>query len=348
MQELINKQAMPSRVRYGSVLLIHSFCIDIKIVIYIPSFYIHLSDYMLKCHYMGLYTRITTLNEYYKRVFGAKVYKLALSLSGTCPNRDGSKGVGGCIFCSESGSGDFAAPVTQLEDAIKRLGDKATGRYVAYLQSFTNTYRPIKQLREHIEPLLRRSDVVGIAIATRGDCISEDTLEYLIDLNSRTHLTLELGLQSVNDDTAKDINRCCSYIEFKRGYDLLKVHNIRVCIHIMNGLPNENREDMIRTAQEVRRLQPHSVKIHCTHVIEGTVLADRYLKGEYTPMSFEDYIDVTLAQLEIIGEDIVIERLTGDGKRSSLLAPLWTLDKKRVLNALNSRLIRIEPNNSEG
>ncbi len=206
--------------------------------------------------------KYNSITEYYKQTFGGRVYKLALDIGATCPNRDGSKGTGGCIYCSGAGSGDYATVFTQLDCAKSKLKDKKCGKYIAYFQSFSNTYMPVFKLKDRVKEVLQDSEICGISIATRPDCISSDMLEYLTQLNNVTHLVVELGLQSVSDKTLKVIGRGHTFEQFKECFDKLKANNIKVCVHIMDGLPYETESDMLKTAQIVSSMKAHSVKIH--------------------------------------------------------------------------------------
>lgn len=278
---------------------------------------------------------------YYRKTFGCNVYKLALDIGSNCPNRDGRLGVGGCIYCSGAGSGDYATVYNQLKVAKAKLNDKQCGKYIAYFQSFTNTYMPVNTLDGYVKEVLQDSEVCGISIATRPDCISEDMLEYLSELNKITHLVVELGLQTCNNKTLKLINRGHTYEDFLNCFGRLSAKSIKVCVHIMDGLPQESVEDMFATAKAVRLLMPHSVKIHSVYVPSGTILEEMYRKGEYKPLEMMEYIEIVAKQLDILGEDIYIERLTGDGERNSLVAPEWTLHKRYFLNNLNKYLSKM-------
>lgn len=282
--------------------------------------------------------KYNSITEYYKQTFGGRVYKLALDIGATCPNRDGSKGIGGCIYCSGAGSGDYATVFTQLDFAKSKLKDKKCGKYIAYFQSFSNTYMPVSKLKDCAQEVLQDSEICGISIATRPDCISAEMLEYLTQLNNTTHLVVELGLQSVSDKTLKVIERGHTFEQFKECFDKLKENNIKVCVHIMDGLPYETESDMIKTAQIVSSMKPHSVKIHCTYVPFGTKLHEMYERGEYKPLEMDEYIDILAKQLFILDKEIYIERLTGDGDRKTLVAPKWTLHKRYFLNMLNKHL----------
>lgn len=286
--------------------------------------------------------RFNNISEYYRSVFGGRVYKLSLDIGATCPNRDGTIGCGGCIFCSGKGSGDFAEVDMQLGKAVELLGEKASGKYIAYFQSFTNTYMPVERLSEYVDKALAFTGVVGVSISTRPDCITREMYDYLSALNERTHLVIELGMQTTKDSTLKIINRGHNFECFKVAFNELKRRNIKVCVHIMNGLPSENREDMLENIRVVSRLKPHSVKLHCTYVVEGTALCDMYRKGEFDVMTFEEYIDILVEQIRLLDKSIYIERLTGDGDRRTLIAPLWTLSKRYFLNSLDKKLIELD------
>lgn len=282
--------------------------------------------------------KYNSITEYYKQTFGGRVYKLALDIGSTCPNRDGSKGTEGCIYCSGAGSGDYATVFTQLDCAKSKLKNKKCGKYIAYFQSFSNTYMPVSKLKDCAQEVLHDSEICGISIATRPDCISAEMLEYLTQLNNTTHLVVELGLQSVSDKTLKVIGRGHTFEHFKECFDKLKANNIKVCVHIMDGLPYETENDMLKTAQIVSSIKPHSVKIHCTYVPFGTKLHEMYERGEYKPLEMDEYIDILAKQLCILDKQIYIERLTGDGDRKTLVAPKWTLHKRYFLNMLNKHL----------
>ena len=267
--------------------------------------------------------------------------KVALNAGFTCPNIDGSKGYGGCTYCSETGSGDFAGDpndsiMRQFEEVRHRMHKKwREGKYMPYFQAHTNTYAPIAVLRDRFECVLRQPNVVGISIATRADCLSDDVIEYLTELHNRTYLIVELGLQSVFDATGERINRCHTYAEFLYGYNKLKERGINICVHLIDGLPGENKEMMIESARRVGELFPHCVKLHLLHILEGTVLAKEYKEGKITPLTKDEYVDIIVSQLEVIPKEVVIQRLTGDGSRESLLAPIWSLKKFEVLNAID-------------
>lgn len=282
-----------------------------------------------------------------KRKFGAKTVKISLNGGFTCPNIDGSKGRGGCTYCSSSGSGDFAGdPLLSISEqfsAGKKLLEAKWGSdvfYIPYFQANTNTYAPLPRLRQLFEEALSQENVVGLAVSTRPDCISEETADYLAELSKRTYLTVELGLQTVHDDTAGKINRCHSFEDFLIGFEMLKSRGINVCVHVINGLPGETREMMLETVRRVSELGIHGIKIHLLHIIRGTKMAEQYLRGEFRAMDMEEYVETVCDQIEILPKEVIIERLTGDGAKDSLIAPLWSRDKKNVLNSIDKELRR--------
>lgn len=287
--------------------------------------------------------RYHTLSFYNRTHFRTKIYKAVIDAGFTCPNIDGTKGTGGCIFC-DGGSGYFTngciSITEQLERERARIERKvADPQIIAYFQANTNTYADINTLRSYYKEA-EKFGVKGIAIATRGDCISPEIIELLRELS--VPVTVELGLQSAHDSTAELINRGHTYNEFLHGYKLLKSAGIRVCVHIINGLPHETPEMMLETAERLGQLCPDGVKIHLLHVIRGTKLAEMFQKGEYTPLTKEEYVDITVRQLELLPPDTVIERITGDGDKSKLLAPLWSMDKISVLGAIDVRQREID------
>lgn len=290
--------------------------------------------------------RYHTWNYHLRQTFGNKVMKLPVDAGFTCPNIDGTRGRGGCIYCSAAGSGDFAGSrrldtAAQLAEVRERFGGKWPGAwYLAYFQAFTNTYAPVAKLRERFEPALGVPGVVGIAVATRADCLPDDVVAYLEELSRRTWLVVELGLQSVHDGTARRINRCHDYGEFLAGYRKLRDAGLQVCVHLINGLPGEDRPMMLETARQVARLRPHSVKIHMLHILRGTRAAALYEAGRLPLPDRDEYVGIVCDQLELLPAETVIQRLTGDGKSEELIAPLWTGRKTVVLNEIDKELVR--------
>ncbi len=301
---------------------------------------------MDKFKYSADNKRYHTWNYHLRRKFGCKVFKVALNGGFTCPNIDGTKGYGGCTYCSGSGSGDFAGDpsqsiVNQFENVKARMLLKwHDAKYIPYFQAHTNTYAPAEILRARFEPVLAMEDVVGISIATRADALEEDALDYLSELNERTYLIVELGLQSVYDSTGERINRCHTYAEFLEGYEKLKRRGINVCVHLINGLPGETREMMIESARSVASLKPHCVKLHLLHVLKDTPMAAEYLNGGFELLTMEEYVSIIADQLELMPPETVIQRLTGDGCRDTLIGPLWSLKKFVVLNSIDKELLR--------
>ena len=289
--------------------------------------------------------RYHTFNYYLKNKYHNKVAKVSLNAGFTCPNRDGSKGIGGCIFCSNSGSGDFAGNAEksleqQFCDISKILQNKWPGcKYIAYFQANTNTYGPIEKIKSCIEPFLNKKDVVAISIATRPDCLEDDVLQYLSTLNSKCDLWIELGLQTIHYETGKIINRGHTYKEFLTGLKKLRQHKINVCVHIINGLPFETKEMMLQTVKEIGKLDIQALKIHMLYVIKNTKLYQLYLNSDFEMLSREDYIDLVTEQLSYLPDNIIIERLTGDGNVNDLIAPLWSIKKVTILNDIDKLMV---------
>lgn len=291
--------------------------------------------------------RYNTLNYYNKQNFGKKIYKAVIDLGLTCPNIDGSKGTGGCIFC-DGGSGYFTHGEVDIEAQLRLEKDRICSKYgdnaefTAYFQANTNTYAPVELLRKAYYTALQFSNVFGISIGTRADCLSDDIMVLLKELNSKTHLTVELGMQSCHENTISLINRCCSHEEFKKGYYKLKNTGIRTCLHVINGLPYESKDDMLETAKELALLRPNAVKLQMLHVIKGTKLADMYSNGEFKLLERDEYIDIIAHQLELLPPETVIERITGDGDKSKLIAPMWSADKIAVLGGIDKCLAELD------
>lgn len=287
--------------------------------------------------------RYHTWNYHLRHKFGCKVMKLALNAGFTCPNIDGTKGYGGCTYCS-GGSGDFAGDPSesiprQFEDIKEMMHHKwKDGKYMPYFQAHTNTYAPVDVLRRRFEGVLAKPDVVGISIATRADCLGDDVVEYLSELNDRTYLIVELGLQSVFDETGERINRCHTYSEFLEGYNRLKERGINICVHLIDGLPGETPDMMIESARKTGALMPHCVKLHLLHVLRGTAMAEELENGKFRLLERDEYVDIIVRQLEVLPPEIVIQRLTGDGARDTLIGPLWSLKKFEVLNAIDKTM----------
>lgn len=280
-------------------------------------------------------------NQYYRELFGEKAYKLSLDAGMTCPNRDGTLDTRGCIFCSAGGSGDFAqgaadSVAEQLDGAIARIAPKYSGgKYIAYFQAFTGTYAPLQRLREIFIPAAEDARIAGISIATRPDCLEDCKIGFLKELAKRKPVWVELGLQTVNEKTAKYIRRGYELPVFEDTLSRLKCAGIPVTVHIIVGLPGENRDDYIKCAEYLADRQVEGVKIQLLHVLRGTDLAADYEAGLFSTMERDDYIRTVVDMLELLPPDTVIHRLTGDGPRKILIAPQWSTDKKNILNLIH-------------
>ena len=285
-----------------------------------------------------------SLNEYYREIFGRKTAKISLDGGFTCPNRDGTCGDCGCLFCSAGGSGDFAENAAlsiteQVAQGKAQTSDKwKDPAYIAYFQAFTNTYAPVDELRRKYEEALACDGVEGISIATRSDCLPEDVLDLLEELNQKTKLWVELGLQTSDEDSAMRIRRGYPLSVFEKAVHDLAERNIPVVVHVILGLPGENRETILRTIECVNHLPIQGIKLQLLHVLSDSDLAEIYEAGNYTPLTKEEYIALVGDCIAHLREDIVIHRLTGDGDKNTLLAPLWSLRKRDVLNSLHKYL----------
>ena len=290
--------------------------------------------------------RYYTLNYFYKTKFNSKVFKVSLNGGFTCPNKDGSKGTGGCIYCSPSGSGDFAGNIK--DNLIKQFNEVRDimlkkwpdAKYIAYFQANSNTYGPVEELKEKYESVINLPGVIGISIATRPDCFNEEIYDYIEDLSKRTYLTIELGLQTIHEKTLDIINRGHTTKEFEDCYHELKKRNINVIVHIINGLPGETKEDMIETAKYLNNLKVDGVKIHMLHVTKNTKLAEMYEKEPFHILTKEEYIDIVISQLEYLNENIIIARITGDPVKEDLIEPQWLLKKFCVLNDIDKEMVK--------
>lgn len=284
--------------------------------------------------------RYHTLYYHNLRTFGGRVYKAVLNGGFTCPNIDGTKGVSGCAFC-DGGSGAFTHPTplqAQLRLEMERIHRRnPDARAIAYFQVHTNTYAPVERLQALYETALAHPAVCGLSIGTRPDCLPAEVLDYLAALNRRTCLTVELGVQTIHDLTAAQFNRGYDFAEFLEGYHALQERGIRTCLHIINGLPGETTEDMLETAEVLGKLRPQAVKIQLLHILAGTRYADLYRQDALGVMTQEAYVDTVVRQLELLPPETVVERITGDGEKSKLLAPLWSMDKIRTLGSIDKR-----------
>ncbi len=285
-----------------------------------------------------------SFNKYLKDKFGQKVYKISLDGGFTCPNRDGKIDTRGCIFCSKGGSGDFAESremsiTSQIENGKKRVKKKIKdGKYIAYFQAFTNTYAPVEILRQKYEEAINHPDIVALSIATRPDCLGDKVLKLLDEMNKIKPVFVELGLQTIHPKSAKYIRRGYDLDVYDKAVKDLKKIGVNIVVHVILGLPNESGEDMLETVKYVCESGANGIKLQLLHVIDGTDLAKDYEKGLFKTLEFDEYVNLIVKCVKIIPKDIVIHRLTGDGAKKDLIAPLWSADKKRVLNAINKAL----------
>ena len=284
-----------------------------------------------------------TLNQHYQETFGCKVYKLAIDAGFTCPNRDGTLGHRGCIFCSGEGSGEFAekgCSVTyQLEQAKRRVSAKIReGKYIAYFQAFTNTYAPVEHLRELYEEAIRQEDIVGLAIGTRPDCLSDEVVALLAQIHAIKHVSVELGLQTVHPKSIEYIRRGYDNAVYFDAVRRLKNAGIEVVTHIILGLPSETAEMAVQTTKAAVDAGTDGIKFHLLHVLRGTDLAEDYKAGQFSCLTLEEYGDWLQKCIAQLPNHITVHRITGDGAKRDLIAPLWSADKKRVLNYLNQIL----------
>ncbi len=301
-----------------------------------------------KFEYSNTNKRYYTYDFYLKNKFGCKVFKVPLDAGFTCPNRDGTIGIGGCIFCNSQGSGEFSGDSldgleTQFEKMKNVLHKKwPVAKYIAYFQAFTNTYAPLEILRKSFETFINVDNVVGISIATRPDCLPENILDYLENLSKKTELWVELGLQTINDKTAKLINRGYDYNVFLNAVKELRKRNINITVHIINGLPYETKKDMIDTIKSLSKLDIQGVKIHSLNILKNTELARLYLSTNFYIMSFEEYIDLLVEQLEHLRENIVVQRISGDAIPSELIEPKWSINKRNIANSLDKKMSMLD------
>lgn len=287
--------------------------------------------------------KYTTLNNYLKERFGEKVYKIALNGGFTCPNRDGKIDTRGCIFCSKGGSGDFAESpdltiTEQIENGKKRLEKKIkNGKYIAYFQAFTNTYAPVEKLRAIYTEAINHSDIVALSIGTRPDCLGNDVLALLDELNKIKPIFVELGLQTINEDTARYIRRGYTLEVYDKAVADLHKIGINVVTHIILGLPGESKNDMLKSVEYACKVTD-GIKLQLLHILNGTDLAKDYEQGKFEVLTLEQYTEIIKECVQIIPKNVVIHRLTGDGAKKDLIAPLWSADKKTVLNTINRAL----------
>lgn len=296
--------------------------------------------------YSNTNKRYHTLDYFYKNKFGTKVSKISLNAGFTCPNKDGTKGVGGCIYCSAIGSGDYAGnPTKSLTDQfmeVKEIMDKKwpNTKYIGYFQANTNTYAPVHILKEKYKEVLKINGVVGLNIATRPDAITTECLDYLEELNKKTFLNIELGLQTIHETTTKLINRGHDLNCFINMVKELRKRNINVIVHIINGLPYETKEMMLETVKLLNTLDIQGIKIHMLHILKNTRLAELYEKEPFNVLTKEEYTNIVCDQLELLRPEIVINRVTGDPKVDDLIEPTWLTKKFTVLNEIDKEMAR--------
>lgn len=296
--------------------------------------------------YSNTNKRYHTLDYFYKNKFKTKVFKVSLNAGFGCPNIDGTIGKGGCIYCSKYGSGEFAGNVKeniikQFEEVKNMMLKKwPNAKYIGYFQAYTNTYAPVKVLKEKYESILKQKNVIGLNIATRPDSISNECLDYLNELNKKTYLTIELGLQTINEKTSKFINRCHDLKCFEDMVKKLREKNINVVVHIINGLPYETKEDMIKTVKYLNKLDIQGIKIHMLSILKNTDLEKIYQERNFHILTKEEYIDIVIEQLENLRPEIVIHRITGDPKKEDLIEPKWLLKKFCVLNDIDKKMAK--------
>ncbi|GKU75917.1 hypothetical protein L3i20_v203140 [Paenibacillus sp. L3-i20] len=281
-----------------------------------------------------------------RQQLGCKVFKVTLDAGFTCPNRDGSIAKGGCTFCSARGSGDFAGSrrddlVTQFNTIRDRQHQKwPTASYIGYFQAYTNTYAPVEELREYYEEILKQPGVVGLSIATRPDCLPDDVIDYLAELNERTYLWVEMGLQTVHESTSELINRAHDTACYVDAVRRLRERNIRVCAHIIYGLPQETHEMMLDTGRAVARMDVQGIKIHLLHLMRKTPMVKQYEAGLLRFLEQDEYIKLIVDSLEFLPPEMIVHRLTGDAPRDLLIGPMWSQKKWEVLNGIDFELRR--------
>ena len=289
---------------------------------------------------MSLY-RYNYINEYLKEKFGERTLKICIDGGFTCPNRDGLKSTSGCIFCSQKGSGEHLKKLSienQIKEYFKSYKAERANKFIVYFQNYTNTYDSIDNLKSKYAAALIDDRIVGLEVATRPDCITEDICKLLATYKNNYYVSVELGLQTSNENTGILINRCYTNDDFITACDLLKKYDIPVVVHIMIGLPNETLEDIKNTVKFINNAPIHGVKIHSTYIVKNTVLCDMYENSNYTPLTLDEYLNYLEYVITHLRNDVIIHRLSGDAPKDILVAPEWNLHKKWILNGINKRL----------
>lgn len=289
--------------------------------------------------------RYHTFNYYLKNKYNEKIFKVPLDAGFTCPNRDGSVAFGGCSFCSALGSGDSVIHsndlMKQFDDGMNMMRNKwPQGKGMAYFQAYTNTYASLERLKAIYEPFVQRKDVIAICIATRADCLNDENIAYLNSLTKYKDIWVEVGLQTIHDETSNQLNRGHDYACFLEAIQKLSKTNCKICVHIINGLPNETKEMMLDTVKAIAQLPIHAVKIHMLHLLKNTKLAKDYEENPFHILSLEEYVEIVCEQLTYLPKEIILERLTGDGIASDLITPLWTIKKVCVLNEIDKYMAK--------
>lgn len=284
--------------------------------------------------------RFYSFDSYMKQTFGKKLYKVSLDAGCTCPTRDGTAGFGGCTFCSAQGSGDFASSrvksiTEQIEDGIRLVEGKSHGGpYMAYFQAFTSTYGPVEKLRSQYFEAARHPAVEAISIATRPDCLPDEILELLSELQQEIPVYIELGLQTIHEETAQAFHRGYPLSVFEQAVEALSIREIPVIVHLILGLPGESREDMLQSIEYLNQQPIHGIKLSMLHILKDTVMGEEYIRNPFPVFTLEEYVDLLITCLEHLREDIVVHRITGDGPKNLLIAPLWSGRKRMVLNTI--------------